>query len=185
MDLRLDNILIVDMYRAIDNDDPTILHSELNQLDFEELVEEYMELQSDDNTVMEQRIETIKRKLTIIAACLLYLESNLMDEEIMKVMNDLGFEITKDNYPFDMEKIAIKIERLQSKIKRMEGGLPNKKTKKKANSKPATIYEILANMSAGLDGIYLDPRKLVVTEFIAFQGSLSRKVESYEKVKNK
>jgi len=184
MDLRLDNILIVDMYRAINEDNPAAISSELNQFDFEELVEEYMDLQSDDDTIIERRIETISRKLTIVSACLLYLEKNLMDEEIMAVMNDLGFVITRDNYPFDLQNVAIKMERLQGKIKRMEGSIPNKK-KNKPKSKPATIYEILANMSSGLDGIYLDPRKLVVTEFIAYQGALKSKVESYEKIKKK
>ncbi|MEN8122407.1 MAG: hypothetical protein ABFS35_18830 [Bacteroidota bacterium] len=181
MVITLKEILIVDLYNSIENNDPSIIDKDLKYEDFEDLVDEYMELQKGDLTIIELRKKSIEDRIKITAACLLYLERNLMDEEIMQVLRDNKWKIDKDNYPFDIENIAKGLEKLRNKANRLD---PEKKKKKKID-KAVSIYDILASMSSNLDGVYLDPRIVVVPEFISYRKALDRKAEQYEKLKAK
>ena len=171
------DILIVDLYNAIEENNPNIIKNGLAQFDFEKLIEEYLEMQSGDNTVLELKIKTLSTKIAIGASCLIVLETKIADEEMMSILNQNGFKIDKDNYPYDLIAVAKKLEGLTGKLKRLETALPNSSKKKKKNDGIMTIYDVIASMGSGLE-LYLDPRKLSVVEFISYRKVLDSRAKT-------
>ena len=182
MDINLDTLLIVTLYKAIESDNPNDIKEGMLREDFEDLVEDYIILQKSDPNIIELRIEKLKIKYKLALSCIYVLSTLMMDEQMMGVLNSIGFAITKDNYPFDLLQINKDLGKLAKKIKMMEDDVPDK-LKKDKSKKRVSIYDILASMSSNLEGVYLDPRKVVVTEFISYQNVLLSKKEAYEKLK--
>jgi len=180
--VELENILIVKLYKAIEKNNPDIIEPGLSKYDFEELVENYIDMQIGDRNLVEERVLRLETKIKIATASLYVLSTNIMDQDMMDVLNSLNFKITKDNYPYDLIEINKQLDRLKAKLERLKKDLPKEKKKK---DKKSTIYEILASMSANLEGVYLDPRKITVAEFISYQKVLEERKESYEKIKRK
>ena len=180
----LEDILIVDLYKAIESDNPKVIDKNMTYEQFEDIVQLYIDVQKNDNSVSELRILKLTTKVKIARSCLYVLRSQLMDESMMKILNELNLKITKDNYPFDLVEIDRSLTSLEKKIKILKDNQPDDLKKKKEKSN-VTIYDILASMSTNLDGIYLNPKTITVREFVSYKNVLERKQESYEKLKNK
>lgn len=177
--ISVDTVLIVSLYKAIENDDPKIIHKKLPYDDFEELVSIYIELEKNDTSILTRRKEALELRVYMTLGCLTVLEQEVADKEVMEILRQQKWTMRMDYYQDDLKTVKKGIVILADKLKRLENDTPKKK---KVNSK-VSIYDVLASMSAGLDGIYLDPRIVTISEFISYQKVLDRKAEQYEKIK--
>ncbi len=181
--IAIKNILIVDLYEAIEKDDPGIISKDLSYDDFEELVDQYISFQKQDTSIINRRIETMELRAYVTLGCLYVMEQEgeIADKEMLDVLREQKWKIETDTYPYDVIKIRKSVTALLDKVKRMKNERPEKK--KADSNEKVSIFELLASMGASLDGIYLDPRKVVVPEFSAYQNTIDRKSEAYEKLK--
>lgn len=172
-----DDILIVDLYRAIEKDSPQILG--VDQKEYDYLVSKYIVLQRGDQSVRERRKFAIDAKIEITIACLKYLEQCPVDEEIYEVLREHGWKISEETLKADVELIVKGIKGLIAKSETMRKEI----SPETSNSKRMTIFEILAFMSSGLE-LYLDPKRVTVSEFLAYQNVLEKKTEKIKTMKN-
>lgn len=176
MELAYDTVLIADLYKAIESDSPEILGDGITREQFEDFVNRYIDKQKGEPSVREKRLFALRGKIEIATACLGYLEQDPLDKDIIAVLAQHGFKITMENYADDLERVINQLTQLINKKKYYES---EQEQQEKAGAK-YNIYEILATMSAGLEGIYLNPKTLTISEFLAYQRVLEDKAKRHK-----
>jgi hypothetical protein len=178
---KLKKILIVDLYEAIEKDDPKVISNDLTYDEFESLVLYFLEKQRGEPTIKEKQSFALDLRIKVTTACLVYLDYAKPDDDIIDVLRAHNWKIELITYREDIDKIVEGVKRLMGKKQSIDNDIKSATV----GGKKMSIYEILANMSAGLEGIYLDPRKITAIEFISFQKVLERKADNIDKMKKK
>ena len=174
-----DKILIIDFLKAIKLGGIKGMSEER----FEEMIYDFMEISNGPQSIAERRWENERTKLFLISGALEVLKYELMDKEMMEVLNNAGQKITKDNYPFDIIRINKLLPKLKKKVERLGNNLPrnNKKEKAKVNGKAYSPYDNLAALSMSLDGLYLDPTKVTVSEYLSYSTIAEKRSEEAQR----
>lgn len=181
MAIKLDEILVVTLFKAIEANDPKIISEDITEKEFEDLVQEYINAQKGQPSIKELRKLKLDARIQITTSCIIYMQDEPMDEDIHEILREHGWKIEKETIFEDVEVIVKGINSLIAKSK----ALDDEEVTPLDKQGESTIYDILAMMSANLDGMYLDPRKITVAEFFSYQKVIKRKAEQANELKRK
>ena len=173
----LDNTKIIPFLQALDKGDKSELG--IDQDTFERLAKEYIELSKEKANNFELRLQEIEQKIFLVTTCLYVLSINIADEEMIVVLNDQGYKVTRDNYFTDIEKVLKDLKVMKFKRDNLKSKMP-KKAKAKKKKEDTNIFSILTGVSTGLE-MSLDFHTMVVSEFIAWRKQLDRKIKIMNK----
>jgi len=173
---QLDNVLLIDFFKAIDKDDPTIISPDMTKKDLEFLYIDFTyEFKDEEDDFIELIIEDIENEIYEIYLSLdiirVFWGDDIKFNEISKYLKKLGYTVTKNNFEDDCEKIEISIKQKTNKIKSLKSSIvlnPNKDKNKKTNT-----YLLLASLSKQLK-FEIDYDKLTIIKFIYYIKTLNK-----------
>tara|TARA_R110000787_G_scaffold175266_1_gene287752 strand:+ start:2346 stop:2942 length:597 start_codon:yes stop_codon:yes gene_type:complete len=148
---------------------------------WEKLSEDYAKEENDDKTAKVKQLEVKLRKLefrySAIVSCLEVLRYK-KDDEMVSLLKEYGYEIVGE-YWKGLEIVFKQVENLNNQIKAVKKEITGLLNHGKSD-KEVSIYEIITNLSLGLDTT-IDIDKLKVIQYIYYKKALVKKIKQNSK----
>lgn len=182
----LDTLPVKVFYKIVETGDLTLLNptaettSEQLQDFWDNL---YQDFQSKDNNQLSKKIfrisveiEALAVKYNLVGMCVNALRFDY-DEELIKILKQLGYKVTKENYLNDLEKAEKYSEGILMNIEQLKQQLP----KDKGTENTTSIYDILASFCSSLGFNIGDFNKITCSEYFAYKRQVLTKVKAQGK----
>lgn len=165
--VELKNILFIDFFESLKTNDHNSLG--ITEDEYTDLFNEYKNSSGYKESATHKQLQKLVIERTILRNCVLFLEVDGYDKNLIELIKDYGWELYPDNVNEIIGDFKKRVESLEIKVKVLRSQLPEVDEEKETSA-----HDVIAQLSLGLE-MKLDPKLFTVLEYISYSKALKDK----------